>query len=391
MALLAWLAGCAGLKDLIPEGPVLSHPERLAAFPDERGSGARYTSPAVDGPPVPPVQVFGVSYDVDLVLRSTHPEWDMHEYARIATPDGPLWLAKDARRSTKAQSIVAAVPGLAAWLPEVPVIRKEGRLEVEDRSTAQELDLVLRYDNLDGVPVEVRYRGPQPGSFERDRNSSTMGHSAGEVAAVLDLSHKAFAKEASITIGGERQRLVHLLGIVPFRLVLAQTQAGFSVGEAVFSSDADGPLSVHAGGAAQRWWTHDSGDAVELVQDAAIRRLRYRFARADDGALELVSAHVSQYGQAAEPCHVVFRPAIPDLRRRFEGEVAGRFVVDVAGQPSHGVGAWRARWEGDSAVVELMPEAPAWFAERPMRATVTAELADAAGPAAYRLKVARAP
>jgi hypothetical protein len=42
-------------------------------------------------------------------------------------------------------------------------------------------------------------------------------------------------------------------------------------------------------------------------------------------------------------------------------------------------------------VVELMPEAPAWFAERPMRATVTAEVADAAAPAAYRLKVARAP
>lgn len=372
MALSLWSSACAGLRDLVPEGPVLSYAERLAAFPGEVSSGARYTGPARGSVPLPPVQVFGVTYDVDLVLRTRHPSWDMHEYARIATPDGPLWLAKDARAGTKEQSIVADLPDLDAWLPEVPVVRRAGPVQVDDRSTADSLDVQLRYTNLDGQPVEVSYAGPMPKGPAAKRNTSTMGHSAGEVAAVLDLSHKAFARRASVTIGGERQAVVRILGLVPFQLVLAQTQAGFSVGDWSLR----GAVSEHAGGHTQDWQVSAVPGGVELTQAAAVRTLRYRFVE-DAGALELVEARVEQFAHAQAPCVVRFYPAIPDGRRAFDGEVVGRFVIDVGGQPNHGVGRWVARREGEAMVVELRPEAPRWLAERPMRSTVVAD--DAGG------------
>jgi hypothetical protein len=62
--------------------------------------------------------------------------------------------------------------------------------------------------------------------------------------------------------------------------------------------------------------------------------------------------------------------ALPDLARPFEGAAESRFSLDVDGQAGHGTGRLRARWEADGPVVEMVPEAPWWLAERPMRTTV---------------------
>jgi hypothetical protein len=362
--------GCASLRDLVPEGPVLNYAERLAAFPGEVPSGVSYLSPPLWDHPVVPLQIFGVHYDLDLVLRTKHPSWDMHEYARILTPEGPLWLAKDARAGTLAQSIVADLPDINAWIPEVGVVRRSGAVVVADRSTATWLDLVLRYDNLDGQPTEVTYEGPIPEDAQRHRNSSTMGHSADQVAAVLDLSHRAFARRATVTIGGQPQPLVRVLGLVPMKLVLAQTQGGLSVG--AWSARAEGldVRTTRPNGVEELWRLEEGPGFVELHQRAPIRTVTYRFLRTADGALELTSAWVRQYAVAAETVHLQLAPALPDARRRWEGAAEGRFVVDVNGQPSHGVGRYEARWEGEEVVVRLIPEAPRWFAERPLEARI---------------------
>ena len=58
------------------------------AYAAGRPATVTYTGPARVGPPVVPLQVFGVYYDIDVVLVSRHPSWDMHEYARLNTGDG---------------------------------------------------------------------------------------------------------------------------------------------------------------------------------------------------------------------------------------------------------------------------------------------------------------
>ena len=372
------LVGCASLRDLIPEGPVLDYAERLAAFPGERPSGVCYHGEPLWDRPVVPLQVFGVHYDLDLVLRSKHPSWDMHEYARIPAPGEPggvLWLAKDARAGVLTQSIVADLPDIDAWIPEVGVERRAGPVEVTDRSTAEDLDLTIRYTNLDGDPTEVTYQGPIPTKAERDRNSSTMGHSADQVAAVLDLSHRAFARRASITIGGVEQPLVRVLGLVPMKLVLAQTQGGFSAGAWSARADGDGVRTSRPNGVEELWAVTEGPGYVELTQRAPIRAVTYRFLRTRDDALELTSAWVRQFGVAADTVYVQFDPAIPDVRRAWDEVATGRFVIDVNGQPSHGVGAYEARWDGDAVALRLLPEAPRWLVDRPMeaRVKVTAE------------------
>ncbi|MGB0641476.1 MAG: hypothetical protein ACPGTU_19235, partial [Myxococcota bacterium] len=75
--------GC-GLKSLLPGTPVLSKAE-LASFETLQPSSAAYTT----GPNVPfpilPLQGFGLQYAADIVYVSEHPDWDMHEYARLDT------------------------------------------------------------------------------------------------------------------------------------------------------------------------------------------------------------------------------------------------------------------------------------------------------------------
>jgi hypothetical protein len=360
-----WLLGCAGVRDYFPQGPVVGQVERLAALSGERAPEVRYVGSPVVPFPVAPLQVFGVSYDVDLVLRTRHPDWDMHEYARIETPDGPLWLAKDARAPGKTQSIVADVEHIEGWWPEVPVERKRGEVVVEDRSAEGWLDLDLRYENLDGEPVWVSFEGPMAEAPMKKRNGSTFGHSADSLVAVLDVSHRAFARRASVTIGGERQRLVKVAGLVPLKVALAQTQAGYSAGSWSVSAAGDGVQTVHAGELVQRWAVVRGRGWTDLVQDGELRRIRYHFLD-EDGTLSLASATVRQHAQATEALHMAFVPALPDLRRPFDGEISGRWVIDVGGQPGHAVGTWTARWLGETAWLSLRGEAPAWVADRPV-------------------------
>lgn len=372
----ALLLSACGLKRMLPEGPVLKPDARADQFGELRESGAVYTSAPASDVPVIPVMVWGVSYDLDLVLVTEHPEWDMTEIARIDTPTGPIWMAKDARRSDLEQIIVADIPDLFTWMPEIPIERVRSSVRIEDRSTETDLDMDIFYSNPDGEPVHISYQGSAPVAEQSKRNGSTMGHSKGSVIAVLDLPRRNLARTASVRINGEPQKVTKIAGLVPFAMALTQTQAGMAVADVqmvpVPSTFADAPtVDVHIthqlpeGREATQTWNIGRGDsATRLIQRSEARTIEHRFAGTE--SLEWTGATVQQAGKDEPALVISANPALPDLRRRFDGVMVSRFVMDVAGQESHATGELHAEWVGDEVVVRVRPDAPWWVAERPM-------------------------
>jgi hypothetical protein len=315
------------------------------------------------------VQVWGLRYALDLVLVSDSPDWVMHEYARIDLPSGPIWLAKDAG-TNREQTITADIPDIEQWVPEAPVGRVRGKLEVRDTSTATATQLQLAYINPLGQPVEVLYEGPTPTAPSNPRNGNTMGHSRRTVAALLDLYLFRIGGNAAISIDGVQRRLHRLVGLVPEAYLLAQVQGGFAVAD-YCQSPAEGGFTLRRPCTADTWPTR-SEEAWAVGEDGWVERpggptsLRYHFT---DGELDRA---VSLQDGAPEPLVTVsFSPRLPDLRRPFAGESSSDFVVDINGQEGHGVGCLRTRWLAeDTAHIELVPTEPRWFADRPMSGTV---------------------
>lgn len=374
--LLVAVVGCATLQEMLPGTAVLDT-EALAAWPGERPASVRYTDVSRTDHPVLPLQIFGVYYDLDIVLVSQHPDWDMHEYARIQTPDGPLWMAKDADLA-KVQTIVADHPELTARIAEVPLERLIRPLAVDDRSEGRRVDVSISYKNSAGVPVEVEYRGRLPRTAPAKRNGHTMGHSAHAVAVALDLERFGTGGRARIEMDGERVRLDRLLGLYRQRYVLKQAQGGIAVTSFRQQPTGDGGFRVvrpavaaTAPGATGRPWPTRRTETWSVSPDRAefddgwIRQT-YHFV---EGGLS--HATIQQHGRDAAVTEVWFDPALPDLSRPFEGRSTSRFRLDINGQPGHGVGTLTTWWHGGTAHVSMAPEAPRWLADRPMTGTVS--------------------
>lgn len=366
------LIGCA-LRDVLPGPAVVTGAARMA-FDVEKsptiaeGAPLAYTSGPVVPYPVLPLAVWGLRYDLDVVLVSTHPDWVMHEYARVDLPEGSIWLAKDAG-TDREQTITADIPGIERWAPEVPVRRVQGPLRVVDASTAVRADLRFGYTNPLGQAVEVWYAGRLPTRPSQPRNGNTMGHSRASVAALLDLFQFRVGGRARVTIDGKPQRLHRLLGLVPEVYLLAQVQGGFA--KADFSMhEADNGFRLERPSADQPWptaaseaWTVGADGWVE--RPGPVTTLRYHFVGG-----ELDRAQVVQAGAAEPLVNVAFAPRVPDVRRRWRGVSASRFVVDINGQEGHGTGCFSAEWVEDGVETRLQPLAPRWFADRPLVGTV---------------------
>lgn len=406
LGLLVCLPACR-IATLLPKGPVISPYERARTWVGAASSGATYTGPAEVSFPVLPVMVWAAAYDLDLVLVGRRDDdWDMHEYAVMRTPAGPLWLAKDTRMGTLDQVVVADIDDIDRFMPELPVLRKQAKVEVDDRSTAERIDVTLRYENFDGRPVVVGYRGdPPPAQPNPKRNGSAMGHSRNLVLAVLDLSHQRFADKATLTIDERDMGIRRIGGAVPFRMALVQTQGGFGTARMrqapMRADDAPPPsepnvvevelgdvttlapppvprtdtafLTTHwlpsGGEATVDWVISEEPGAVVAKQVQPVRTLEYRW-HADGESLELASMRIWQWDRPVPTLAVELTPALPDLRRRFEGRHRSRYVIDINGQYNHAVGWLEAWWEADGPRVELRPDAPWWTRDRPMRTVI---------------------
>ncbi len=391
------ISGC-GIKRYLPGKAVLDAAE-VAEIRQGNPAAVTYSGPPrVDGAPLLPVQLFGLYYGLDLVVVSDHPDWDMHEYARIDLPAGPLWLAKDSRAGTLVQSIVADLPDIDTWLPEVPVPRKQGAVDVIDHSEGRDVDVTLAYTNMDGDAVQVHVQGRVKKRPPGKRNGSTMGHSAQAVAVVLDLERFGGAKRVEMSIGEDKRGVTRLLGVYPMRFLLQQAQAGFAVTNLLQTPDADGltvrrpgpdPVDPATGAPGwpttatdERWTTSTdaSGDALLTLGGDIVSQV-YRFR---DG--ELLSGEVWQVGRDLPVLHASFDPALPDLRRPFEGTASSRFELSVDGQDGHGTGTITARWlDADTVELALTPTAPWWLADRPMQGALRFDDAGAAALELHRV------
>ena len=366
MMLLAM--GCAAIQTaerMSPQGSVMSA-EAIAAFETVQPAAVAYTAGPRIPVPVIPLQIFGIYYSVDVVLISEHPDWDMHEYARLDTPDGPVWMAKDADRQL-VQTVVADLDAIEQWAPEAAVPRQQGAVAVEDRSTGRITDVTLRYTNTAGEPVEVSVRAKMPKKPPRLRNGSTMGHSQQAVAAVLDLERFGHGGRAKMTINGERQRIQRMLGFYKMQFLLQQAQGGFSQASYRITGDAQAlhierPASTPWPTAAEEDWSVSAEGDLQLLRHDSGYTLQ-TVALAEGG---MAWAEVAQHGREQPIFRVSFSPALPDVRRPFEGVVTSQFRMDINGQRGHGAGVIEAEWIDGAAVLRVLPSAPWWLESRPM-------------------------
>jgi len=368
----ATLSACS-LRTILPGHPVVDGAD-LLAFDQPAPSDVAYTSIPLVNFPVLALQPFGVQYAIDIVIVSDNPHWSMHEYARLDTPQGSFWIAKDSD-PTGRQTIVADIPNLDTWLPEIPAPRFERVLQVEDNSDGSAIDVCVSYTNPRDESVDACASGTMPDKPPKKRNGNTMGHSRDVVAAVLDIDRFAlFDTDGHIRIGDDATRVDRVLGLVPFRSILRQTQAGLatanyrlSEGEGAFVLQRPSPADPQWPTKAMERWRFENDSAH---YDNGVVAFAHEFINH-----ELHRITVDQHGAENRTFELKVRPALPDLRRRFDGVAQSEFVMNVNGQPGHGRGTLTARWLDDSTVsVSMIPAEPRWLNDRPMEATVTYNL-----------------
>ena len=381
---LGLFMGACGLQKMLPEGPVLSTWEWSETYARPLASTARYTGPARVPFPVIPLQIWGIAYELDVVVVSQNPKYDMHEFASVRTEEGLVWIAKDAAGGTLEQSIVTNLKQPYEWFPEIPVRRSSGPLRVTGTPSADWIDMSFEYTSLAGDDIRASYLGKPPKTAMRKRNGSTMGHSRDSLLAVLDLSHRNFGRKASITYNDTPEKMKRLLGLVPFQMSLQQVQGGVAVTslrqESPMLENGDPGVSNqdfvtyyslpedHT--VSREWDVLYRANAVRAVQHSPHRTLEYEW-RVSEEAYELTRATVRQPGRESAVVTVRFQPALPDVRRPFEGVVESRFGIAVNGQEGHAIGTAQAYWKDGSVQVRLLPTSPWWVADRPLESTLT--------------------
>jgi len=371
----ALLSGC-GLADYIPRGPSLK-PAAAQRWLDQGLAPVTYTGEPRFAAPLPPFQVFVLRYVDDIVIETQSPRWSMHEYARIEADGRELWIAKDSD-SEGVQVVTADLPDLERWMPEIPVPRRSGAVEVEERSAGDRIDVTLRYPTPAGEDAVVRFAGDRSTKTEKARNGSTFNHSQQVASVILDIPHRQLSGiEAEVSYDGEPSGVRRVMGLIPVAALLDQTQAGFAVASMKLRPDEAGlavtrPIPGEAWSTRSeeswRWEGDDAGSTGALIYSHETSAWQYTF---EGGGLVAVAAGApAEDGGVAEPLlQVRLSAPLPDLRRPFEGEIARAFVVEMGGAV-HGHGWIRCRWEGSEVVARLQPADPSWFAARPLETRV---------------------
>jgi hypothetical protein len=373
LLLAGFTAGC-GIKTMLPRNPVWTDSQREQALGKPQSAPVTYTDSG-SGFPILPFQIFGIGYDLDLVVVADT-GWDMHEYARVPLGEGEyVWVVKEARLDGS-QYILVDYPDPVSFAPELQFPIREEPLRVTDRSTEDILDITFEYRNWDNEPVRMRYQGKPPQPNQSRRNGSTMHHSEGLALVVLDLAGQRFGSDLEMEIAGRAHKPRRILGVQKYLVALEQVQGGLIRGRfdiVPHESEFPAGFSQHRGDAETRWILRREGETLVAETSGAITTLRYVFEIREGTSgrsYEFRSATVEQKGRHDPTFHIEVNPALPDLSRAWKGETLSRFVLDVNGQRSHGVGHIRASSTENGAHVHVEGEKPWWVKARPFRTHV---------------------
>lgn len=215
-----------------PGDPVLSGYERAYRFPVHRPHEGLVYNGRVPATPAPiiPVLAFGAAFDLDIVLMPNEGDFEMLEYARIALPTGPQWIALETSAQSGDQTMIANLDDFASFMPEIPLARQTGNLQVTDRSSEFTVDVSLEYTNSRGQAVTAELMGDPPTKTEKHRNGRTFNHSSNQLLAVLDIPANQSLFKADVQVDGQSLGLKKFGAIVPARFVMQQVQGGLVTG-----------------------------------------------------------------------------------------------------------------------------------------------------------------
>jgi hypothetical protein len=120
-------------------------------------------------------------------------------------------------------------------------------------------------------------------------------------------------------------------------------------------------------------WSVDGGDGMLTAsQTTGLRTLAYNFIVDEEwGAFELSTVTVTQFGRGVPTTAVSFSPALPDLRRPFNGRLKSSFVVDINGQRSNMHGTVDVWWTDAGPKLQLVPAGPEWSEGQDMVTTIS--------------------
>jgi hypothetical protein len=186
-----------------------------------------------------------------------------------------------------------------------------------------------------------------------------------------------------MSINGERQRIQRMLGFYKMQFLLQQAQGGFSQASYRITGGAqelriERPASTPWPTAAEEEWSVTAeGDQLMLRHDSGYTL--QTVALVDGG---LAWAEVAQHGREEPIFRASFSPALPDVRRPFEGVATSQFRMDINGQRGHGAGTVEVEWVDGAVELRVLPGAPWWLESRPMSGRI-----DYPGDGAARVEV----
>ena len=357
------------LRDYIATGEVLSESSarKFLSFCQDRIEYLSDARPFLV--PVIPFQLFGVRYEEDIVIETTHPDWSMHEFARVRIDEKDVWIAKDSDQKG-VQTVTSDLSNLCEWVAEAPVPRHSSKVEVIDRSTSKLLDVSLKYKNSLQQNVEVEFSAPRPGVFQRKRNGSTFNHSSNAISALLNIPRKQMlGVRAQVKFDGKVYSVRKVLGLIPVKALLKQSQGGVAAASMKLTSKTFNEFTVERPIAEDTWptraienwqWQGDQECTGEAKFSNRVSRWLYRFQKG-----QLVAAEVYAVESPVAITTMRFSAPLPDFSRSFKGEVVRRFIVEIEGE-RQGYGEIRCRSSEKGAVIDFVPQKPYWFASRPM-------------------------
>jgi hypothetical protein len=359
------LTSCAPLRDYMPQGAAVN-PRQASAFLVTAPRVAP-TGPALTDLPVLPFTVFGLRYSMDFILQSDEAAVDMLEIVMVEVPadlaeNGEAWFAKTSNQDG-VQSLFSNHQEIATWLPGLmaPRFALPERFHLSTARTQGKTQVAVEFPLPDGRILRATSQAKSAPKRAKKTNSSTFNHSQDIAMALLEVAAKDASGSAALWLDGEPIALKKVLGVIPIKAFLKQTQGGISTAQ----------LNVHRSG--------DQGVELErsqfgiesceektdrLVCENPLTTTTYRFQQGG-----LVEAVVQQW--SLEPVfRLTFNAPLPDLSRKFDGLVDRRFVADVGALKGAGIGTLQAQWLGEELRITIRGQKPRWFAARPMQSTL---------------------